>query len=265
MTRSGPDPTKLLPAIVPLNPTALDSWLRCPRLFLDRHVLRLPPSDDTGPTDRGLLVHDLLRFVHDHGSCRDQAFVGDVLARHGVDDDVNRGFVERHARRCPQGAKRARHEYDVARFHRRPAPMFMASARIDAVWGFDDLVDARDYKTGARHIERVADDPRARLQAWILGHGRYLRGRRLRLRYEYLGPDVDDDPEPFEPDDDDLAAIEEELRGAVEAMRASDWRGVSDPSTCRWCAYRSICPDSATPGEPSWPALVAGNDGEEEH
>lgn len=258
------DPTKLLPTIVAINPTALDSWLRCPRLFLDRHVLRLPPSDDTGPTDRGLLVHDLLRFVHEHGSCRDRDHVDDVLGAHGLDDDAYRGFVDRHARRCPSGASRARHEFDVARFHRRPAPMFMASARIDAIWGFDDLVDARDYKTGARNIERVADDPRARLQVWILAHDRYRRGRRLRLRYEFLGPDVDDDPEPFEPDDDDLATIGDELRAAVAAMWSSDWRGVSEPSLCRWCPYRSICPDSATPGETSWPALLAGSDDEPE-
>ena len=55
------------------------------------------------------------------------------------------------------------------------------------------------------------------------------RGLRLRLRYEYLQPEVDDDPEPWELDDEDLAAIEEELRAAVERMWTNDdWRGVAD-------------------------------------
>ena len=55
------------------------------------------------------------------------------------------------------------------------------------------------------------------------------RGLQLRLRYEYLSADVADDPDAWEPDTDDLAAIEEELRAAVERMRTNDdWKGVAD-------------------------------------
>ncbi len=254
---------RLLPSIVAISPSSLDAWMQCPRLFLDRHLLRLPESDPTTSTDRGNLVHALLRFIHEQGSCHDDAHVRAVLEAHGVDDDVHRGFVSRHALRCPRGAKREKHEYSVARFHRRPPPMFMATARIDAIWGFDDLVDVRDYKTGSLFISRVADDPRARLQAWILAHDRYLRGRRLRIRYEYLSPDVDEDPEPFEPTTDDLEAIEDRLRKEVASMWGSDWRGRPDEGVCRRCAYRSICPDSAAPSLPSWPApLPAEADGD---
>lgn len=250
---------KLLPAIVPISPSSLDAWLRCPRLFLDRHVLRIPDSDPTTSTDRGLLVHDILRFVHDHGSCHDQAHVREALEAHGIDDDVCRGYVARHERRCPTGSLRNRHELAVARFHRGPAPMFMATARIDAIWASADLVDARDYKTGGCFIDRVADDPRARLEAWILSHDRYLRGRRLRIAYEFLDPDVDDDPEPFEPSMEDLASIEEEIRSTVAAMWTSDWRGHPDEGACRRCGYRSICPDSAARSESSWPVPLAGD------
>lgn len=253
---------RMLPDIVPISPSSLDAWLHCPRLFLDRHLLGVPESDATPSTDRGNLVHAILRFIHEHGSCHDDAHVVGVLEAHGVADDVHRGFVSRHALRCPHGATRSVHEYSVARFHRRPAPMFMATARIDAIWGFDDLVDVRDYKTGSLFISRVADDPRACLQAWILAHDRYLRGRRLRIRYEYLSPDVDEDPESFEPTPDDLEAIEERLSAAVAAMWESDWRGRPDEDTCRRCAYRSICPDSAAPSEPSWPSPLAAEAGD---
>lgn len=51
----------------------------------------------------------------------------------------------------------------------------------------------------------------------------------------------------------------------VAAMWASDWRGVSEPAVCRWCPYRSVCPDSAAPGEPSWPVLLAASGEEAEH
>ena len=82
------------------------------------------------------------------------------------------------------------------------------------------------------------------------------RGLRLRLRYEYLQPEIDEDPEPWDPDDDDLQAVEEELRAAVERMwDLDDWDGVAETDVCGRCRYRSICRDSAAPGEPTWPVL----------
>ena len=32
-----------------------------------------------------------------------------------------------------------------------------------------------------------------------------------------------------------------------------EWRGVAEVDVCRTCRYRSICRDSAAPGEPAWP------------
>ena len=104
---------------------------------------------------------------------------------------------------------------------------------------------------------RVCDVPAAKVQAYVLGRAAQRRGLRLRLRYEYLQPEIDEDPEPWEPDDDDLIAVEEELRRAVERMwNYDDWPGVNDADVCRTCQYRSICRDSAAPGEPSWPVLA---------
>ena len=138
--------------------------------------------------------------------------------------------------------------------------MFMATARIDAVWVHDGLLDARDYKTGGLWHDRVADVPAAKVQAFVLAEAARKRGLRLRLRYEYLSADVADDPDPWEPDPDDLAAIEEELRAAVERMRTNDdWTGVADANVCSRCSYRSICRDSVTPGEAAWPVLASGD------
>ncbi|MEX2268351.1 MAG: hypothetical protein WEA75_06680, partial [Acidimicrobiia bacterium] len=77
------------------------------------------------------------------------------------------------------------------------------------------------------------------------------------VRYEHLSREVDEDPEPWGPDDVDLAHVDEELRTMVAEMRAErEWHGVADETICRYCRYRSICPDSAAPSEPDWPAVT---------
>ena len=255
---------RLLSDIVSITPSNFDDFVQCERRFLNRHLLGIPASDPGAPNETGLLAHDMLRKIHAEGTCRDTAFVADVLAGHGADNDFVRQMVERHAQRCPSGDSDPQrkggsaHEVTLARFHRQPQPMFMATARIDAIWLHDGLLDARDYKTGRLWHERVADVPAAKVQAYVLDKAARRRELRLRLRYEYLSADVPDDPDPWEPDSDDMAAVEAELRGAVEKMRTNDeWKGVSDTELCSHCPYRSICRDTAAPGLPAWPVLTA--------
>ncbi len=253
---------RLLDDIVSVTPSNYDDFVQCERRYLNRHLLGLPASDPGATNDTGLLVHDMLRVIHSRGSCADTAHVADVLGGHGADSEHVRQLVERHARRCPASdATRSAHEHTLARFHKVPPPMFMATARIDALWVHDGLLDARDYKTGRVRDETLAEDPAAKVQVFVLARAARERGLRLRLRYEYLNADVPDDPDAWEPDDDDLSAIEEELRAAVERIRADyDWRGVADEAMCSRCVFRSICRDSATPSEPSWPVLVTSDD-----
>jgi hypothetical protein len=256
---AGDTMTGLLSEIVGLTPSGYEDFLRCPRLFLNGALLGIPASDAAPSTDQGLLVHDMLWRIHDTGSCHDAAHVADVLDGHGATGDHIHELVARHATRCPSKAsERDAHELSLARFHRQPPPMFMATARIDAVWVHDGMLDARDYKTGRRWTDRVADIPAAHVQAFTLARTARKHGLRLRLRYEYLQAEIDDDPEPWDIDDDDLDALDEELRAAVARMWSDDdWHGVNDADICRTCRYRSICRDSAAPGEPTWPVLVA--------
>jgi hypothetical protein len=252
MTGAGPK----LPEILPLHATAVAEWHRCRREYRSDQLLGVPASDEGPSPDLGVAVHAMLRQVHETGSCRDRDHVRDVLDGHGFDGPgAVLGYVERHARRCPDGASWSAHELDLARFHRRPPPMFMVTGRIDAVWIHDGIVDARDYKTGAApYSDNVADDLRARLQAWLLAERAARRGLRLRVRYEYLSAEVEEDPQPFEPDADDLAAIENELRSVAEQIwNEEEFAGVADREVCAWCRYRSICPSSAAPAVPSWP------------
>jgi hypothetical protein len=252
ITRKG----DLLPGVLAVSPTALDTWRRCRREWRNRVLLALPASDADGGTTHGRLLHQLLRLVHERGSCHDAAHVDDVLDAHRADDRT-RDEVRRHIARCPTGAEVLGHEVEWVRAHARP-PVFVASARLDAVWAHDGVVEVRDYKTGAVPDHALGDDRRAWLQAWVVAPVAEARGARVRIRYEYLAQEVPDDPEPWEPDAEDLARIEAELVREVTDMRAErEWRGIQDANVCRTCRYRSICPDSAAPSEPAWPAVRA--------
>jgi RecB family exonuclease len=249
---------RLLPDVIPISASSMEMWRRCPREYFNQYVLALPESDAGSSPDFGNLVHAMLERIHLSGSCRDADHVEEVLALHGIDaDGALTGIVARHAQRCPSPADHSKHELELARFHRRPAPMFMATGRLDALWQHDGILDVRDYKTGSVVTERIVEDTRARLQAWLAAPIAERNGLRLRIRYEHLAAEVNDDPEPFEPDADDLEAIEEELRAAAAAIQAAsaahDFPGVAEPDICRYCRYRSICPVSAAPGEPTWP------------
>lgn len=242
----------LLPGIVSLSPTSLESWRRCPREWRNRSLLGVPPSNVEFGATHGLLVHRLLHLLHRTGSCHDAEHVDDVLATHGADARTG-DEVRRHARRCPIGAEAVGHEIDWARAYPTP-PLFVATARLDAVWAHDGILDVRDYKTGRVAPYPLHEDRGARLQAWVAASQATARGLRLRLRYEHLAAEVLDDPEPWEPTDDELTAIEAELADAVTAMRVErDFHGVGDDIVCGYCSYRAICDESAAPGPSTWP------------
>jgi hypothetical protein len=149
---------RLLADVVSLTPSNYEDFTRCARLFYNAALLGIPASDAAPSTDQGLLVHDMLWKVHEAGSCNDDANVVDVLQSHGAESPGVREMIARHARRCPSAAsERGAHEQGLAAFHKTPPPMFMATARIDAIWIHDGVLDARDYKTGGRFADRVAD------------------------------------------------------------------------------------------------------------
>lgn len=250
-------PTAFVSAIVPLSPTTVDRWRRCRREYLLANVLPVPRSAAGSRTNdqanEGLKAHALLRQLHTDGAqtCRDAAWRHDLVATYDTGDgDRLRGFLERHVDKCPRGSESLGHERGLARLHREPQPMFMAYGKIDAVWKHDGLLDARDYKTGRPSIERVEDDPAAQVQAFLLAPLARHEGLRLRIGYELLAPEADDDPQPFEPDPEQLDHIEEALRRTADEIRAErDFAGVSDPLRCDWCSYNRICTHAALSSE----------------
>ena len=110
---------RILPEILGVSASSLETWRRCPREYFDAHVLGLPESDAGRAPDYGNLVHAMLERIHRDGSCRDTAHVEEVLALHGIDaDGALTGLVARHAQRCPSPAEHEKHELELARFYR---------------------------------------------------------------------------------------------------------------------------------------------------
>ena len=240
--------------IVSITPSSIEAFTTCARRYALQYLEGLPASDGGPSNTHGIVVHDLLHRIHTNGSCHDAAVIDAVLAELDQDTEVNRLLIARHAHRCPADADREFHERTFVRFLREQ-PMFLASARYDAIWVRGNIVDVREYKTGAKWYQQIDEDPRAMLQAWILAARVARRGRVLRLRYEYLSPEIDEDPDVWEPSDDELAAIGARIHDIVKAMHASDWAGAAEEPICRWCRFRSVCRDSAARGEPIWAAL----------
>lgn len=264
--------------VLALSPSSIEDWQRCRRLYRTRHLLNVPSSEPNRlATGVGLEVHRLLELVHAEGCCGDLAAMSALVHREmdspgcraagradreeepvsglapggrpGGRIDAGRidagrieGYLARHATRCPgAGSSWSGHELTLARYHRRP-PRWVLTARIDAVWARGAFLEGRDYKTGRRRFDRVVDDLVGRLQVWLLAPLAAERGLRLRLSYEHLSLESPDDPDPYEPEDEDLVAIEDELCAlAVEINAEIGFSGCGDAGTCRRCTYESIC------------------------
>lgn len=247
----------LAPGVIVLQASAVDVWRSCPRRFRNRQLLHLPASNvDVGP-ETGNLTHRLLELVHRADTEPDAASVERVLQETGVNSPHIESMLHAHLARRPREAAPVGFERTLVRTSGRPAPPFLAAARLDALWEHDGLLDVRDYKTGRVWYPNVAEDPQARVQAWVAAPEADRRGVQVRVRYEHLALDADEEPEPFAPEADDLDAIEHELRTIATEIRTADAVGdypaASDPEVCIRCEFRAICPESATPADPVWP------------
>ena len=252
--RGGPvSGDRLLPEIPTISPSALDDWERCPRLYLDRHLLRLPPSDTGSSSEVGNLVHDLLRLLHGQGDCHDAELRRATLENHGQSGDGAIGaMLARHADRCPAPARAHGHEVEVVRVS-RTGPVWIGTGRLDAVWEHDGILDVRDYKTGARATATSARTP---------GRGCRRGSPHRSHRDSRSGCATSTSattaiPSSSSPTPRTSRQIEQDVTAVIDAIRHAAGRdefpGVADVETCRTCSFRSICPDSAVAGTPTWP------------
>ena len=226
--------------IVSLTPSNFDDFVRCARALLSPAAARRAGERRRlRRTTRACSCTTCCGAIHAGGSCHDAAHVADVLAGHGADNDA-RARARRPARAAvPVGRRRRgpRTSTTLARFHRLPPPMFMATARIDAVWIHDGLLDARDYKTG-----RLWHDARRRRP------GRQGAGVRARARprataacgcgcaTSTCSPRSTTTPSRGSPTTTTSRRSRRSCAPRSSAMwDDDDWRGVADADVCRTC------------------------------
>ena len=251
--------TRLRSDITPLTPTSFDDFVRCERRFLLPPICSACPASDAGAV-RTIRACSSTTCC---GACTRPARATTTRTCATCSRARRRQRRGARAGRAPRASgarrparRRAAHEHELARFHRQPRRCSwqrLGSTRSGSTTACSTPATTRPAALARRGCATCR--PR-RCRRSCSRRPRSSRGLRLRLRYEYLQPEIDEDPEPWEPDADDLAAVEEELRSAVERMwELDDWVGVAEADVCGRCQYRSICRDSAAPGEPSWPVL----------
>lgn len=241
-----PARTDYVGPIVRLTPTSIERWLDCPRAYRAADLLDLPTGRGSPRSSQGITVHARLAGLHEGGPCgADLVRQEEAASADGVVDQSIMGFIARHARRCPQSATSVGHELDLAQLHTCGEVPVMVTGRIDAIWEHNGLLDCRDYKTGMPRAERVADIPAAKLQAWLLAPIAAARGLQLRLSYEHLAEDTQEDPESYEPDEEDLAEIRRWIGEIGAEIARSEFRGVREAHICRRCTFQRACPDAA--------------------
>ena len=177
------------------------------------YLFGIPASDTDPGTVHGQQMHDVLRFVHEQGSCRDAAHVDDVLVAHGFDDnDRMRGRTGAAHRRCPSPATRsATRSHARASRTTRPRRSWRrrGSTRCGCTTACSTRATTRPGRCGA------TASPTTRRRGCRRGCSRRSPRRAVSAcgsRSSTSTPRCVDDPEPFEPDADDLLAIEAELR-----------------------------------------------------
>jgi RecB family exonuclease len=154
------------------------------------------------------------------------------------------GYMERHREFCPNLDLVGEHEVAIARLYPGVPRPFMLTGRIDAIWTHDGFLDVRDYKTGRMFFDRTADDFSAKVQAWLVEPLAARQGLRVRLQHEYLAPEVEHQPDAFEPEQEDLEEIGQTISMIAQEIYESGFDGTSESNVCGWCRYSDPCPDA---------------------
>lgn len=249
-----------------LSPSRASDFLNCPLLYRFRVVDKLPEPPSPAAT-RGTLVHAVLEQLFDlparqrsleaatelvptiwrellHGDealaatfadDRDGALAASWLA--GTEDLLATYFSMEDPTRL-QPAER-----ELALAVELPSGLLLRGYvdRLDVAP--DGAVRVVDYKTG--RAPRVDFEQKALFQMRFYALALWrLRGEVPKLlQLMYLG---DGQFVRYEPDVDDLLAMERKLQALAEAIerasRSGDWRPRRS-RLCDWCAHQSICPE----------------------
>jgi len=241
----------------------VDDYDTCPLKYKYTHILRVPLLRDHRVV-YGSAIHEAIREYHRRKARRQHVALED-LVRHFERAWVNEGFISREHedQRLEEGrevlARFFAFQEDagfVPTFVEAPFSFQVGATRVKGRW---DRVDLRgdapvliDFKTSDVRTQKDADR-RAReslqLAIYALAYREVYGQLPARLELQFLGPQrvvVG----TAEPDDEllrDTAAVIEKVSAGIRAQQF-----IATPDfyrACRYCAFASICPYTAT-GEP---------------
>ena len=241
----------------------VDDYDTCPLKYKYTHILRVPLLRDHRVV-YGSAIHEAIREYHRRKARRQHVALED-LVRHFERAWVNEGFISREHedQRLEEGrevlARFFAFQEDagfVPTFVEAPFSFQVGATRVKGRW---DRVDLRgdapvliDFKTSDVRTQKDADR-RAReslqLAIYALAYREVYGQLPARLELQFLGPQrvvVG----TAEPDDELLRGTAAVIEKVSAGIRAQQFIATPDfYRACRYCAFASICPYTAT-GEP---------------
>ena len=257
----------LIPADQPifLSYRQVDDYDLCPLKYKYTHILRVPLLRDHRVV-YGSAIHEAIREYH-RRRARRQLITFEDLVAYFERAWVNEGFVSRdhEDQRLAEGREVLSHFYryqeasgQVPTFVEAPFSFQVGLTRIKGRW---DRVDLRgdeavliDFKTSDVRTQKDADR-RAReslqLALYALAYREVYGTPPARLEMHFLGPQqvlVG----TTTPDDEMLKKTATIIERVASGIRAGQFIATPDYyRACRYCAFASICPYTAT-GDPEW-------------
>lgn len=235
------------------SPTAIETWLSCPRCFYLMYVLHIKQPEDNDPyrvidpRDEGHLAHDLLESLQPDTSLEDflersaKAFddylkkvppiVPDMAEKVRSDfTEMMRNGWEDDPRNTPVLS-----EEDLSAAHPSGVNVHGYPDRVEVT--ADGRYIIADYKTG-RHIGHVENDPetcfQALLYAWLLEETKGIRIDHVEFRYPRIRETISCDYNKN---------TKTALSGMLETFRNGLVSGIYRPcDECdKYCRFAEIC------------------------
>jgi len=250
---------------VSLSFRQVDDYETCPLKFKYTHILRVPLLRDHRVV-YGTAIHEAIREYH-RRKARRQPVTLEELVRHYERAWVNEGFISREHedRRLDEGREVLSRFFVfqessglVPTFVEAPFTFQVGATRVKGRW---DRVDLRgdevvliDFKTSDVRAQKDADR-RAReslqLAIYALAYREAYGVVPTRLELHFLGSSQVIIGQAV-PDDEMLAQTVAVIERAAAGVRAQRFIATPDfYKACRFCAFASICPYTAT-GDPDF-------------
>jgi putative RecB family exonuclease len=258
--------------------SSLSAFETCPKKYHFRYVLKVPVESEGIEAFVGKRVHEVMERLYQFAARGLVPSLARVLARFrsNWDESYDPGRLRivrlemtaddyrRTGERCLENAYRRLYPFDdetvglerEIQFRLDEAGSYALRGVIDRLArASDGALEIHDYKTGRRVPSQEDLDRDRQLALYEIGVREALgEAGEVRLVWHFLYPNL---VRTSQRTPEQLAALRDETRGAIDRIRAETaWEPREGP-LCRWCEYRALCPvfAAAPPPEPPPPDL----------